>query len=93
MATLKLCMLGLVPRFQFNGIWPSAEALVLSVPAVEKDRYHAVQLTDGNTFNYGHLGSRATGNDAGDYMIVGPNWKGETPAGIKRCFDPRPSSR
>jgi hypothetical protein len=63
-----------------------AEPLVLSVPAVEKDRYYAVQLTDGNTFNYGYIGSRATGNDAGDYMVVGPNWDGETPAGIKKVF-------
>ena len=63
-----------------------AEPMVLSVPAVEKSRYYAVQLEDGNTFNYGYIGSRATGNDAGDYMVVGPNWKGETPAGIKKVF-------
>ena len=53
----------------------------MSVPAVEKDRYYAVQLEDGNTFNYGYIGSRATGNEAGDYMVVGPDWKGETPDG------------
>jgi hypothetical protein len=63
-----------------------AEPMVLSVPAVEKSRYYAVQLEDGNTFNYGYIGSRATGNDAGDYMVVGPEWKGETPAGIKKVF-------
>jgi len=56
------------------------------VPEVEKDRYYAVQLEDGNTFNYGYIGSRATGNEAGDYMVVGPNWKGETPSGIKKVF-------
>ena len=33
-------------------------------------------LCDGNTFNYGYIGSRATGNDAGDYLVVGPDWKG-----------------
>ena len=43
-------------------------------------------LDDGNTFNYGYIGSRATGNDAGDYMVVGPDWKGETPPGIKKVF-------
>src|ERR1700754_2227423 len=37
-----------------------AEPLVLSVPAVDKARYYAVQLEDGNTFNYGYIGSRAT---------------------------------
>jgi hypothetical protein len=63
-----------------------AEPIVLSVPAVEKERYYSVMLSDGNTFNYGYIGSRATGNDAGDYMVVGPNWKGETPPGIKKVF-------
>ena len=63
-----------------------AEPMVVSVPAVDKKRYYAVMLVDGNTFNYGYIGSRATGNDAGDYLIVGPNWKGETPAGIKKVF-------
>ena len=63
-----------------------AEPMVLSVPAVDKKRYYSVQLTDGNTFNYGYIGSRATGTQAGDYLVVGPNWKGETPAGIKKVF-------
>jgi hypothetical protein len=62
------------------------EPIVLSVPAVEKSRYYAVMLCDGNTFNYGYIGSRATGNEPGDYMVVGPNWKGETPPGIKQVF-------
>jgi hypothetical protein len=64
-----------------------AEPIVLSVLAVEKGRYYAVQLEDGNTFNYGYIGSRATGNDAGDYMVAGPDWKGETPPGIKKVFN------
>ena len=63
-----------------------AEPLVLSVPAVEKGRYFSVMLCDGNCFNYGYIGSRATGNDPGDYMVAGPDWKGETPAGIKKVF-------
>ena len=63
-----------------------AEPMVLSVPAVPKERYYAVQLIDGNTYNYGYIGSRATGNEAGDYMVVGPDWKGEKPAGIKKVF-------
>jgi hypothetical protein len=63
-----------------------AEPIVLSVPAVDKSRYYSVMLTDGNTFNYGYIGSRATGPEAGDYLVVGPNWKGETPPGIKQVF-------
>lgn len=63
-----------------------AEPIVLSVPAVEKNRYYSVMMCDGNTFNYGYIGSRATGSDPGDYMVVGPDWKGDTPAGIKKVF-------
>ena len=63
-----------------------AEPIVISVPAVAKNRYYSVQLTDGNTYNYGYIGSRATGSGAGDYLVVGPDWKGETPAGIKKVF-------
>src|SRR5205085_10655307 len=63
-----------------------AEPIVLSVPAVEKSRYYSAMLCDGNTFNYGYIGSRATGSDAGDYMVVGPSWQGVTPPGIKKVF-------
>jgi hypothetical protein len=72
----------------YSFVWMDlrAEPMVLSVPAVEKKRYYAIQLEDGNTFNYGYIGSRATGSDAGDYMVAGPDWKGETPSGIKKVF-------
>jgi hypothetical protein len=63
-----------------------AEPVVISVPAIDKSRYYSVQLCDGNTFNYGYIGTRATGPEAGDYMVAGPDWKGETPPGIKKVF-------
>jgi hypothetical protein len=63
-----------------------AEPMVISVPAVEKKRYYSVQMIDGNTYNFGYVGSRATGNDPGNYLVVGPDWTGETPAGIKKVF-------
>ncbi|HEY5774819.1 MAG TPA: DUF1254 domain-containing protein [Xanthomonadales bacterium] len=62
------------------------EPMVISVPAVEKERYYSVQLIDGNAYNYGYIGSRATGSEAGSYLVVGPDWKGETPAGINKVF-------
>lgn len=72
----------------YSMIWLDlrTEPIVISVPAVEKERYYSVQLIDGNTYNYGYIGSRATGNEPGDYMVVGPDWKGDTPAGIKKVF-------
>src|SRR5262245_58490795 len=63
-----------------------AEPMVISVPAVDKKRYYSVMLCDGNTFNYGYMGSRATGNHPGDYLVVGPRWRGETPEGIEQVF-------
>ncbi len=63
-----------------------AEPMVISVPAVAKERYYSVQLIDGNTYNYGYIGSRATGTEPGDYLVAGPDWKSETPAGIKQVF-------
>ena len=63
-----------------------AEPVVISVPAIDKSRYYSVQLCDGNTFNYGYIGTRTTGPEAGDYMVAGPDWKGETPPGIKKVF-------
>ena len=63
-----------------------AEPMVLSVPAVEQKRYYSVMLCDGNTYNFGYIGSRATGSEPGDYLVVGPGWKGETPTGIKKVF-------
>jgi hypothetical protein len=72
----------------YSFVWMDlrVEPMVLSVPAVDSKRYYSVQLVDGNTFNYGYIGSRATGSDAGDYMVVGPEWKGATPAGVKKVF-------
>jgi hypothetical protein len=63
-----------------------AEPIVLSVPALDPKRYYSVMLCDGNTYNYGYIGTRATGSEAGDYMVVGPDWKGTTPPGIKKVF-------
>lgn len=63
-----------------------AEPIVLAVPAVDPKRYYSVMLCDANCYNYGYIGSRATGSEPGDYMVVGPNWQGETPRGIKKVF-------
>ncbi len=63
-----------------------AEPMVLCMPEIEAGRYYDVQLTDMYTFNFGYMGSRTTGNDAGCFMVSGPAWSGETPHGIKQVF-------
>jgi hypothetical protein len=63
-----------------------AEPLVLTVPAIEKERYFTVQLVDLYTFILGYIGTRTTGNGGGSFLIAGPGWKGETPKGVKKVF-------
>ena len=63
-----------------------AEPIVLTVPAIEKERYFSIQLIDAYTFNFDYIGSRATGNDGGSFLIAGPGWKGETPKGVKKVI-------
>lgn len=59
-----------------------AEPLVLTLPEVEAGRYMSVQLVDAYTFNFAYLGTRATGNGGGRYLVAGPGWSGATPPGI-----------
>ena len=63
-----------------------AEPVVICVPEIEKSRYYSVMLTSQYTFNFGYIGSRATGNGAGCYAIAGPRWKGDAPAGVEKVF-------
>jgi hypothetical protein len=72
--------------YSFVGMDLRAEPIVLTVPPIEKKRYYSIQLIDAYTFNFDYIGSRATGNEGGSYMIAGPNWKGETPKGVKKVF-------
>ncbi len=72
----------------YSFVWMDlrAEPIVLCVPEVETGRYYSVQFIDMYTFNYGYIGSRATGSSAGCYMVAGPRWRGETPAGVTKTF-------
>jgi hypothetical protein len=63
-----------------------AEPVVLCVPEIEKKRYYSIMLTSQYTFNFGYIGSRATGNGAGCYAVARPSWKGTPPKGVKKVF-------
>ena len=69
--------------YSYVGADLRTEPLVFTVPAVEKSRYYSLQFIDMYTFNFAYVGSRATGTDAGRYLLAGPKWKGDTPKGIK----------
>jgi hypothetical protein len=62
-----------------------AQPIVITVPEI-KDRYYSVQLIDMFTHNLGYIGTRATGTEAGSYVIAGPQWEGTKPGDVKDVF-------
>ncbi len=72
--------------YSMLGLDLRAEPIVLTVPAVEKERYYSIQLIDAYTFNFDYIGSRATGNEAGSFLIAGPAWTGEAPKNVKKVI-------
>jgi hypothetical protein len=69
--------------YTFLGADLRAEPLVISVPQVANGRYYSLQFIDMYTHNFAYVGSRATGNEAGHYLLAGPGWKGVVPEGIR----------
>jgi len=57
--------------------------LILHVPDFS-GRYYSVQFTDPFNVDFAYVGTRATGTRAGDYLITGPDWKGQVLSGMKR---------
>ncbi len=62
--------------------------LILHVPDIT-GRYYSVEFcspTRGIVFS--EVGTRATGTNAGDYLITGPGWQGTVPAGVTQISSP-----
>lgn len=72
--------------YSMLGMDLGAEPIVLTVPSIDKGRYYSIQLIDAYTFNFAYLGSRTTGNEAGSFLIAGPDWKGEIPQDMKQVI-------
>lgn len=68
----------------------STEPQVLHVPDFSR-RYYSVQFTDPFNVNFAYVGTRATGTQAGDYLITGPGWKGQIPNGLTQIASPNNS--
>lgn len=64
-----------------------AEPIVLTLPSFEADRYVSLQLIDAYTYILGYVTPRTNGNAGGDFLIAGPGWTGEAPAGIDGVFN------
>jgi hypothetical protein len=72
--------------YSWLGLDLRAEPIVLTMPAIPKNRYFTVQLIDAYTFNFDYIGSRVTGNGGGVFLIAGPDWKGDTPKGVTKVI-------
>jgi len=72
--------------YSWLGLDLRTEPYVLTVPPIEKGRYFSIQLIDLYTHNFGYIGTRTTGNDGGNFLIAGPNWKGSVPKGITKMI-------
>src|SRR5271157_4487142 len=59
------------------------EPVILTVPEIA-DRYYTMEIVDFMGDNFAYVGTRATGTRAGNYAIVGPDWQGTLPDGVKR---------
>jgi hypothetical protein len=56
---------------------------ILQVPDFS-GRYYSVQFTDPFNIDFAYVGTRKTGTQASDYLIIGPGWKGTVPQGMKQ---------
>jgi len=64
---------------------------ILHVPDMA-DRYYSVQFTDpSKNTNFAYVGTRATGTQAGDYLITGPSWKGQATSEMTQIDSPNNS--
>lgn len=65
------------------------DPVVISVPETQ-GRYYLLQLLDMWMDTFAGVGKRTTGTGAGNFVVVGPGWQGETPQGVQRIDAPTP---
>lgn len=63
------------------------EPVVLSMPA-NNGRYNGVQFMDAWTNVFAAPGIRTLGNEAQQFLVVGPEFKGQVPAGMEKIVSP-----
>jgi hypothetical protein len=72
--------------YSWAGLDLREDPIVIIITPIDETRYFSVQMIDGFTHNFAFIGSRATGNKGGKYLIVGPDWKGEAPSGFDQVI-------
>ena len=59
-----------------------SEPVALTVPEIT-DRYFTYQFLDTWTESFAYVGTRATGGEAGTWLVAPPGWEGEAPPGVE----------
>jgi hypothetical protein len=73
--------------YSFGWLDLSKEPIVLSVPDPD-GRYYLMPVIDAWTNVVASPGKRTTGTKAGNFAIVGPNWRGPLPNGVHEVKSP-----
>ncbi len=63
-----------------------AEPVVVTLPPFERERYMSAMIVDLETYILGYVSPRTNGNAGGDFLVAGPDWDGDVPAGITGVF-------
>jgi hypothetical protein len=68
--------------------YAKTEPLIISIPEMgvipntNKPRYYSFELASFASDNFAYIGTRTTGNQAGNYAIVPAGWQGTLPADV-----------
>jgi hypothetical protein len=65
----------------------ASQPVVMSLPDTA-DRYYVMPILDAWTNVFAPLGTRTTGNIAGDFVVTGPRWAGTIPPKVTRIIAP-----
>ncbi|MFG2623965.1 DUF1254 domain-containing protein [Streptomyces sp. NPDC048473] len=64
----------------------SGGPVLLHVPDTD-GAYYVLQFVDVWTNNFAYVGRRATGTEAGDWLVAPPGWSGSVPDGVRGVID------
>ena len=73
--------------YSFAWLDLSREPVILHLPEM-KGRYYLMQMMDAWTNVFASIGTRTTGEQEGNFAVVGPKWRGALPAGVKKLQSP-----